>query len=368
MARRKGMGNLQLEKNGTWTIRIGFGGGRFSRSTGTASRACAERMLERCLKPLGLGAKKIPLSDAWRRYLQSPNRNELSPATLELKRNIWMHFARWMESRYFAVGDLDGVTASMVSEYLAEIRENIAATTYNCRVCALREMFRVVSEEAGIQENPWSKVKLRPDDSHGRRELSLDELRRLVACARTAEAADGEWLRLVLVGLYTGLRLGDCCRLDWRDINLEKGIIQIVPHKTRRHSHGRPVTIPVHPLLAAALAGGGRKGPVMPRIAELYAKGRWRVSVRLGGIFRKAGIETSVRLCGRRRLTPEATFHSLRHTFVSFAANAGVPLHAVQAIVGHSSPAMTRHYYHENIDTLRRAVAAIPSIAPAGGL
>ena len=56
-----------------------------------------------------------------------------------------------------------------------------------------------------------------------------------------------------------------------------------------------------------------------------------------------------------------ATFHSLRHTFVSFSANAGVPLHIVQSIVGRESTAMTRHYYHEKIDALKSAVAAIPT-------
>ena len=81
-----------------------------------------------------------------------------------------------------------------------------------------------------------------------------------------------------------------------------------------------------------------------------------------GRIFRTAGIVTSVYIEGRRTRTPEATFHSLRHTFVSFAANAGVPLHVVQSIVGHESTAMTRHYYHENEEVLRQAVAAIPAI------
>ena len=69
-----------------------------------------------------------------------------------------------------------------------------------------------------------------------------------------------------------------------------------------------------------------------------------------------------VKIEGRRHKTPEATFHSLRHTFVSFAANAGVPLHIVQSIVGHESTAMTRHYYHENIAALKSAVAAIPTL------
>ena len=65
---------------------------------------------------------------------------------------------------------------------------------------------------------------------------------------------------------------------------------------------------------------------------------------------------------GRSRLATEASFHSLRHTFVSLAANAGVPLTIVQSIVGHTSIAMTRHYYHEYEDVLRRAVAAIPAL------
>ena len=70
----------------------------------------------------------------------------------------------------------------------------------------------------------------------------------------------------------------------------------------------------------------------------------------------------NVRMAGRSRRSVVASFHSLRHTFVSLSANAGVPLAAVQAIVGHTSTAMTRHYYHENEDALRRAVDAIPAI------
>ena len=86
------------------------------------------------------------------------------------------------------------------------------------------------------------------------------------------------------------------------------------------------------------------------------------MSHELSRIFKAAHIVTSVRIEGRRKMTPEATFHSLRHTFVSFAANAGVPLHIVQSIVGHESTAMTRHYYHENLDALKSAVAAIPTL------
>ncbi len=61
-------------------------------------------------------------------------------------------------------------------------------------------------------------------------------------------------------------------------------------------------------------------------------------------------------------MTTDVSFHSLRHTFVSLAANAGVPLAIVQAIVGHSNPAMTRHYFHESTDALKNAVATLPDV------
>ena len=373
MAREKGMGNLQREKSGRWTIRVGIMGKRYSRSTRTKDRGMAEHFLQRFLAPLGLGERRIPLADVWMEYLKSPNRNELAPSTLHAKRTVWFHFAKWMERNYLPVDDLAGVTPEAVAEYLACLRANLSGSSYNSRVCVLREIFRVLADKAGIECDPWAGVRLRPDDSHSRRELTMAELERLLAAAKRAdvETADrtgakwrNEWHKLFLVGIYTGMRLGDCCRLSWSSVNLPAGIIQLVPQKTRRH-HGRIVTIPIHPALRAALEEtpeGERYGPVLRALAEYYTTTRWKVGHELGRIFHAAGIVTSVHIEGRRTRTPEATFHSLRHTFVSFAANAGVPLHVVQSIVGHESTAMTRHYYHENLAALKSAVAAIPAL------
>ena len=365
MAREKGMGNLQMEKSGRWTMRIGIDGKRYCRSTRTKDRGQAERVLQRFLAPLGLGEHRLPLADVWFEYVRSPNRNELSKATMDGKRQVWMHFAKWMERVYLPVKDLSGVTADMVAEYLDCLRAELCATTYNNRVCVLREMFRVLASKAGLEDDPWAGVRLRPDDSHSRRELTMDELQRLLDAAKKYGE---EWHKLILIGIYTGLRLGDCCRLEWSQVNLAEGVIQLVPTKTRRH-HQRLVTIPVHPALGEALIGqqvdNSKRlfdGAVLPEVMEMYCRARWQVSERLSRIFKAANIQTSVMIEGRKNRTPEATFHSLRHTFVSFAANAGVPLHIVQSIVGHESTAMTRHYYHENEEALRQAVAAIPAI------
>ena len=359
MAREKGMGNLQREKSGRWTMRVGINGKRYCRSTRTKDKDQAERMLQRFLAPFGLGEHRLPLADVWNAYVMSPDRNELAKATLDGKRQVWMHFARWMEHFYLPVKDLAGITHEMIGEYLALLRADLCASTYNNRVCILREIFRTLATKAGLEYDPWDGVRLRPDDNHSRRELTMAELKRLL------EVAKDEWRKLILIGIYTGLRLGDCCRLEWSQVSLAQRVIQLVPSKTRRH-HQRLVTIPIHPALGQSLVAhlttSSQIGPVLPGIAEMYGRARWQVSHELSRIFKAAKIATSIKIEGRSRRTPEATFHSLRHTFVSFAANAGVPLHIVQSIVGHESTAMTRHYYHENIEALKSAVAAIPTL------
>lgn len=374
MAREKGMGNLQREKSGRWTMRVCIGGKRYSRSTRTKDREKAERFLQRFLAPLGLGERRLPLAEVWLEYVKSPNRNDLARSTLNAKRVVWMQFADWMEKNHLEVSDLAGVTPDAIAEYLACLRADVCASTYNGRVCVLREIFHVLAEKAGLEDDPWYGVRLRVDDSHSRRELTIDELHRLLDAAKRE---GDEWYALFMIGIYTGLRLGDCCRLEWTSVNLNAGIIQLIPAKTKRHAHGRPVTIPIHPALRKVLeeardrVSSNSELPVpmfvLPIVAEAYVSARWQVSNALARIFKGANIVMSIKLEGRRHLTPVATFHSLRHTFVSLAANAGVPLHVVQAIVGHESTAMTRHYYHECVDSLQRAVNAIPMLGVSLG-
>ena len=377
----------------------------FSRSARTKDRNKAEAFLNRMLAPLGLGAQRLPLAEAWHHYEMAPNRHDLSKSTLRSKRAMWMVFSRWIEHNHPEITDLAQVTSTAVAEYLAEFRCHHSASTYNGHVCALREIFRVLAKKAGVVSDPWEDVYLRADDSISRRELTMDELVRL---HEAAKKSGPEWHLLVMVGTYTGLRLGDSCMLKWEDVNLERGVIQVIPEKTKKHAHGRPVTIPIHQQLLAELLevrgkrekgiekireeGTGnreekREGGVCsdanvtsagssfsllplpsslsfvnPQIADMYIKSTWRIDEGLRKIFKAANIEMSYRMNGRSRKVVSASFHSLRHTFVSFSANAGVPLAVVQSIVGHTSTAMTRHYYHENEEVLRQAVEAVPVI------
>ena len=371
MAREKGTGSLQREKSGRYTLRVGINGKRYSRSTRTTDRAKAEQMLDRFLAPFGLGSRKLPLAEVWHHYEMSPQRKDIAKSTMNAKRVAWMRFARWIEENHVEITHLGDVTDIAIAEYLAEYRCHHTASTYNGHVCTLREVFQLLADKAGLMYDPWYGVRLLSDDSLSRRELTINEVEQLYMQA----AKQGpEWKLLVMTGIYTGLRLGDCCHLKWENVNLERGIIQVIPEKTKKHMHGRPVTIPIHPQLKEALqeltalspASSTWSAYVNPKVAEYHIMTRWRVDEGLRKIFNAAGITMSVHVEGRKRKHVLASFHSLRHTFVSISANAGVPLPVVQSIVGHCSSAMTRHYYHENGGALRAAVEAIPALGGGG--
>ena len=169
MAREKGMGSLQREKSGRWTVRFSVNGKRFSRSARTTDKSVAEKYLMRILAPMGLGEKRLALAEVWHYYEVSPLRRELAPTTLNSKRLVWMHFARWMNEWHPEATCLSHVTGEAVAEYLAELRNGHTASTYNGRICVLREIFRTLAAKAGLIDDPWEGLKLRADDSHSRR-------------------------------------------------------------------------------------------------------------------------------------------------------------------------------------------------------
>ena len=169
---------------------------------------------------------------------------------------------------------------------------------------------------------------------------------------------------LFAIGIYTGLRLGDCATLKWGNVDLVRRFISLIPAKTARH--GTRVKIPIHPVLSAMLCEtpeDKRTGEIIPETAQKYRSTNGvALCVEIRNIFESCGIQTLVKDPGKKRYSTEVGFHSLRHTFVSLAANAGAPFALVQSIVGHSTAEMTRHYFHENDDALKTTVDTIPNV------
>lgn len=301
------------------------------------------------------------IATAWADYLAAPNRPDSGETTLRQYAFQFVAFADWMAEHYPQFPALRDVTREIAEEYAGQMNHGrFSASTYNKHLNLLTLVFRVLKDRARLSGNPWQDIQRKRIIAQGRRELTMDELRNV------CQSAKGELRVLLAVGVYSGLRLGDCATLRWAEVDLPRNLIRRIPNKTARRNP-KPVIIPVHPILRDMLAETApeKRGEfVLPETAETYLRRTDMVTDMVQRHFEACGIKSHKRGTGEngKRAVVEVGFHSLRHTFVSLCRESNAPLAVVESIVGHSNPAMTRHYTHVGELAAGRAVAALPSI------
>jgi integrase len=144
--------------------------------------------------------------------------------------------------------------------------------------------------------------------------------------------------------------VGDILNLTWDQVDLKNPLFAII----RTRKTGAPVCLPILDELYAELKAQQKraKGPyVLPvQHGRIYADGNpAAVSWTMRWLFRRAGIKN-------RPGEPMATFHSLRHTFVTRLITRGVNPAIVREAVGHSTMLMTERYTHIDAETLQAAL------------
>ncbi len=300
----------------------------------------------------------MTIAEAYDIYERDPSAPDSGETTRARYRSQFGRLERWMAGKYPTVKELRGITRQMAFEFLEDLAGKLSANSYNKHITTFTRIWKVLKTRARLVENPWTEARRKRIEASVRRELSEEELRKI------GEVVEGEDRILFKVGVYTGLRLGDAVRLKWEDIDFKKNHIKLEPSKTRRYTRGSKIIIPLVKMLREELMRvrrGAKKGLVMPDLAAICEKDEAALSDRLKKIFQSVGIETTDYSSGKRGRCVVG-FHSLRHTFVSIAAEAGIPFATVQAIVGHTSPAMTQHYLHISERALQEHVKAFPAV------
>ena len=307
------------------------------------------------------------IGQAWSDFLASPNRPDSGESTLRQYEFQWQAFADWMQEKHPDILTLRDVSKEIAEEYASSLNHGrFSPSTYNKHLNLLTLVFRVVKHKAKLTNNPWESPKRGGNlqrkrmVTNSRRELTIDELRKI------CQAATGELRTLLALGIYSGLRLGDCATLRWGEVDLPRGMMRRIPNKTARRNP-KPVIVPIHPILCDMLASTPLKQRgeyVLPEMAALYAHNICAVTDKVQGHFKTCGITLHKPGTGKdgKRAVIEVGFHSLRHTFVSLCRESNAPLAVVESIVGHSSPAMTRHYTHVGELAAGRAIALLPSV------
>ena len=296
-------------------------------------------------------------------FVQS-KKAEASPATIIKYNDVVKAFAEQIgEERYNS--PLHVISWKDIQRYRDTIaEEGKAPGTINSKLKCLKAIFAHAYKVGELNADPGINVSTvkNKKTGNGRRPFTIAELKKVY------DYADEEWRGMILMGLYTGQRLGDIARLKWSQINLESRQIVFRTGKTDKVVI-LPISEPVKVYLHE-VSNPSPDSPVFPRAFAVVDK--VGVTVRLSQQFIK--LLADVGLAEKRthqskgvgRNTPrkqnELSFHSLRHTTTSMLKQAGASQGVAMGIIGHDSKAISDQYTHIDLDTMDRYIKKLPSL------
>lgn len=247
-----------------------------------------------------------------------------------------------------------------------QVKLGKAPSSANLEVKTLRIPFNQARRQGLILTNPAEAVELLDTEQRTRRPFSRDEMARLL------EVADTEWRGLILVGLCTGLRLGDAAKLRWSNVDFERGTLVVKPQKRKRGTAARAlenILLPdLRDYLESLPPGQTAEAPVFPALSQVEVGGNRGLSHRFQTVMDKAGVSGAIQAKerpGKGRNFKELTFHSLRHSYVSWMANQGVSKEVRKKLAGHTSDVHDR-YTHLELEHLRKQLSRFPRLLAPG--
>ncbi|ACB77625.1 tyrosine-type recombinase/integrase [Opitutus terrae] len=333
-------------------------------------RASAEELVQ-TIHEIRTGARvsSIPLAEIGARWCAVLRRRPLSASYQKQKVACIERFIRFAKKASPSLYEMAQVQAPLANAFCrAELARGVAAKTYNHTLIHLRSVFHVLRKEAGIAENPFATIPLQDGETVFRKPFSVEELSLLEEKAQ----ADPFIYPLIVTGMCTAMRRGDCCTLRRSSVDLEGGFVTVKTAKT-----GETVQIPIFPLLRSvlekALAKPAPRPPfyVFPELEAHYRLNPDHLTDRVRRVMKAAGFFNpkdnedapsrgavqQEREHGLRKASLR-DFHSLRVTWVTVALTAGVPLEIVQKVTGHRTTAIVlKHYFQPGREEFRRTLA-----------
>jgi integrase len=206
------------------------------------------------------------------------------------------------------------VSAKQIGDWLRAL--NLAPLTRNTFRLRIAALYSFARRSGYVSESPLADVEKAKERAGEIEILTVEETARLL------ESATAETLPYWAIGAFAGLRAAEIARLDWSEIDFERGLIEIKASKaktaSRRHVH-------IQPNLAQWLAP--------------YRNARGRVCPM--GLRKK--LESDRERAGMRQNWPQ---NALRHSFGSYHL-ARFPDAAALALQMGNSPQMIFKHYRE---------------------
>ena len=274
----------------------------------------------------------LDLGEGIKAFLRTLEGRNASPETMRAYTTSLAQFLGWLAESYPMGLRADEVQQEDVEEYLIALsRRGLSGVTRANRLAAIRELFRFLVKRKLLPHSPAIEVPTPKREQKGRVWLRPDEYTKLLSAA----GGNPRDFCILQLFLQTGLRVSELCALDVDDVDLPGKLLRV------RHGKGQQARdIPLEKKAIRALKTWLDLRGFVPTTAALFTN---RYDQRLSDRSVRELLTTYRQAAG---ISKRATPHSLRHTFASYKAKAGVPMPMLKDMLGHAKLSTTQIYTH----------------------
>jgi len=273
--------------------------------------------------------------------------NTISAYRVDLKQ-----FKEYLQRRYSGEEDAlwNRVEKNDIISYIMYLKgdREYAAATSARKVAAIRSFFHFLVAEGFIRDDPTATIDSLRVKKHLPKPMTVEQVERLLA--ESAKLATPKGLRdqAMLELLYaTGMRVSELVSLKVDDVNLASASVRCWGKGSKER------VIPIYQQAVSSLRDYLEKArPHFVKDADentLFLNMRGKPLTRQGlWLIFKVYVE-------KAGLPPDATPHTLRHSFATHMLDRNADLINVQKLLGHTSISTTQVYTHVTSERLRQA-------------
>jgi integrase len=285
--------------------------------------------------------------------------------TITMSENSRANYQSYLDKKiYPAIGDmkLPEITPAQISALLLSIQsEGKAHATVIKVYTILHSLFKMAYLGDMVSRNPMDKVerpKPRKDEAKPSTPAAYTaaEVQQIVAAL---EKEPLKWRALVHLLIDTGIRRGECCALQWKNIDFKTGTVTIAGNLCYTKQKGVYMDTPKNGHTRTVYAGEYTIA-LLRRLREEQASKAISTYVftqenSSEPMHPQSPTRYLKKLSGRYGI-PDLHPHKLRHTFASVAITSGADVASVSEALGHSDKAVTlRMYTHADQESISKA-------------
>lgn len=248
----------------------------------------------------------------------------------------------------------DSVAVSEVTDSYVKkkLDSTLSYSMYRSIYCVLNQILKFASAQYSLTIIPLKKTDLKKTNKPVK-VLSKSEQKKLITVLYQQMDL---YKMAVLLGMFTGLRLGELCGLKWSDIDFENKILTVNRTVQRLYVEGcetKTILMETPPKSMHSK----REIPLSDSAVNLLMKFQNDKEYIFGGDkpLEPRTLQYHFKKFLKEADLPDTNFHILRHTFSTNCIEGGTDVKSLSEILGHSDVQITlNRYVHPSLDTKRR--------------